>query len=129
MLRDVNIISPNDNTCPLCNMIDENTSHDFLVWPGLTTPRATLFFMVVNILRNLPYQYFLSTHQSLSELYQMLLNGSNLLPPDINMRVFNVVAQYINKLTTVRHIIYLCCLFPGPHCWPPLHRPTTTPCV
>ncbi len=37
----------------------ESTHHYFLVCPALTTPRATLFSRVFQILRNLPYQYVL----------------------------------------------------------------------
>ena len=96
MLRDVKYNFINDNTCPLCNMRAESTHHYFLVCPALATPRATLLSRVFQILRNLPNQYVLfSARQSSSELHQLLLNGSSLLPPDVNLQLFDVVAQYI----------------------------------
>ncbi len=82
--------------CPLCNMRAESTHNYFLVCPALATPRATLLSRVFQILRNLPNQYVLfSARQSSSELHQLLLNGSSLLPPDVNLQLFDVVAQYI----------------------------------
>ena len=86
--------------CPLCNMRAESTHHYFLVCPALATPRATLLSRVFQILRNLPNQYVLfSARQSSSELHQLLLNGSSLLlPPDVNLQLFDEVAQYIVNL-------------------------------
>ncbi len=86
----------NDNMCPLCNMRAESSHHYFLVCPALATPRATLLSRVFQILRNLPNKYvLLSTRQSSSELHELLLNGSSLLPPDVNLQLFDLVAQYI----------------------------------
>ncbi len=45
---------------------------------------------------NIPNQYvFLSTRQSSSELHDLLLNDSTLLPLDINLQLFNIVEEYI----------------------------------
>ncbi len=87
----------NDNMCPLCNMRAESTHHYFLVCPALATPRATLLSRVFQILRNLPNQYVLlcTRHLSSSELHELLLNGSILLLPEVNLQLFDVVAQYI----------------------------------
>ena len=120
----------NDNMCPLCNMRAESTHHYFLVCPALATPRTTLLSRLLQILRNLPNQYvLLSTRQSSSELHELLLNGSSLLPPDINLQLFDVVAQYIVSSNCSTYDLPVRCLFRRPYCWPSLHRPTTTICV
>ncbi len=76
----------------------ENTYHFFLICPVLAIPHATLFSRVFQILRNLPNQYVYSLLPNLHlELHQLLLlvNGSNLLLPDVNLQLFKVVAQHI----------------------------------
>ncbi len=55
-----------------------------------------LVIRLAQVLNNIPNQYvFLSTRQSLSELHDLLLNGSNLLPLDINVQLYNIAEEYI----------------------------------
>ncbi len=55
---------------------------------GRPMRRATLLPRTFQILKNLANQYVLfSTRQSSSELHQLVLNGSSLLPPDVNLQV------------------------------------------
>ncbi len=90
----------------------ENTYHYFLVCPVLATPRATLILTKVSqVLSNIPNQYvFLSTLQSSSELHDLLLNGSNLLPLDINLQLFNIV-ELENILLIHNDLIHNCIVF------------------
>ncbi len=113
----------NGNTCRLCNMKAENMYHYVLrlVYPILTTPRATLLSRVSQNLSNIPNQcVFFSTRQSSSELHDLLLNGSTLLPLDINLQLFKELLLIHNDS------IHNCIVFSlvssiilwGSHRWP-----------
>ncbi len=69
----------------------------FFLFPCFWPPHAPHFcpgyFQILKIvLRNLPNQHVLfSTHQSSFDLHQLLLNGSSLIPSEVNLQLFEYI--------------------------------------
>ncbi len=84
------------NNCPMCNNYPEDTMHFFLRCPALAAPRVALLAGVNDILSHLFNQFVAdSLMNSSSDLHSLLLRGSELLPLQINTRIFELVHSYI----------------------------------
>ncbi len=73
----------------------ENTYSYFLVSPALVTPCTTLLSRVFQILKNLPNQGFVLYSPIFVRAASNALNGSRILLPDVNLQLFDVMAQYV----------------------------------
>ncbi len=84
------------NNCPMCNNYPEDTMHFFLRCPALAAPRVALLAGVNDILSHISNQFVAdSIKNSSSDLHSLLLRGSELLPLQINTRIFELVHSYI----------------------------------
>ncbi len=87
----------NNNVCPLCSTIIENTFHYFLKCPTLANQRVTLMNRVTNILNTVNSLNINIFIRNSSDLHSLLLHGSSLLSLEINTCIFSAVHRYINE--------------------------------